>query len=83
MTTLPNLLVLPPTPAGRCDRCPAAAQVRAVLPAGELLFWGHHARAYRTRLLEIGTTLTSRQRCCATTAERTRDGIRDRNHDLR
>jgi hypothetical protein len=56
MTTLPNLLVLPPTPAERCDRCSAAAQVRAVLPAGELLFCGHHARAYRTRLLEIGAT---------------------------
>ncbi len=57
MTTLPNLLVLPPTPAERCDRCSAAAQVRALLPAGELLFCGHHAREYRIRLLEIGATL--------------------------
>ena len=35
------------TAADRCDRCGAAAKVRAVLPSGgELLFCGHHARAH-------------------------------------
>jgi hypothetical protein len=39
----------------RCDRCSAAAQVRALLPrGGELLFCGHHARAHAPRLREIG-----------------------------
>jgi hypothetical protein len=43
----------------RCDRCNAAAQVRALLPAGgELLFCGHHARAHGPRLREIGAELS-------------------------
>ncbi|NMH92031.1 DoxX family protein [Pseudonocardia bannensis] len=37
-----------------CDRCPAIARYRAVLPAGELLFCGHHTREHLARLLEIG-----------------------------
>jgi hypothetical protein len=42
----------------RCDRCRAAAQVRALLPSGgELLFCGHHARAHAQRLREIGADL--------------------------
>ena len=42
----------------RCDRCSAAAQVRAHLPAGgELLFCGHHAREHTPRLLSIGAVL--------------------------
>jgi hypothetical protein len=42
----------------RCDRCGAAAQLRALLPAGgELLFCGHHARVNRPRLREIGAEL--------------------------
>ena len=42
----------------RCDRCSAAAQVRALLPTGgELLFCGHHARAHAPRLREIGAAL--------------------------
>ena len=44
--------------ADRCDRCSARALVRALLPAGELLFCGHHARAHEQRLVEIGATLT-------------------------
>lgn len=28
----------------RCDRCGAAAKVRATLTTGELYFCGHHAR---------------------------------------
>ena len=30
----------------RCDRCGAQAYVRVGLEAGELLFCGHHSRAY-------------------------------------
>lgn len=45
------------TRADRCDRCSAAAQVRAVLPGGELLFCGHHARAHRAPLLAAGARL--------------------------
>ena len=41
------------TAADRCDRCGAAAQVRAVLPSGgELLFCGHHARKHNQRLVD-------------------------------
>ena len=38
------------TALDRCDRCGAQAQVRAVLPTGELLFCGHHARQYAEAL---------------------------------
>ena len=43
----PDTLTRPQlTLADRCDRCGAAAKVRAVLPkGGELLFCGHHAKA--------------------------------------
>lgn len=42
------------TKADRCDRCSAAAQVRAILPTGgELLFCGHHARQHEDRLKEL------------------------------
>jgi hypothetical protein len=34
------------TALDRCDRCGAQAFVRAVLPAGDLLFCAHHAREY-------------------------------------
>lgn len=36
--------------ADRCDRCGAQAFVRALLPSGELLFCGHHGRAYADAL---------------------------------
>ena len=40
------------TAADRCDRCGAAAMVRAVLPSGsELLFCGHHARLFEKKLI--------------------------------
>ena len=46
------------TAADRCDRCGAAAQVRAILPSGgELLFCGHHAREHNQRLLELSADL--------------------------
>ena len=42
----------------RCDRCPAAAQVIALVPhAGELLFCGHHTRVHAARLRDIGAEL--------------------------
>jgi hypothetical protein len=34
----------------RCDACQAAAKVVATLLNGELLFCGHHARAYKEPL---------------------------------
>ena len=41
------------TAADRCDRCSAQARVRVTLPAGELLFCGHHAKEHESRLREI------------------------------
>jgi hypothetical protein len=46
------------TAADRCDRCGAAAKVRAVLPSGgELLFCGHHAKAHGDKLRELQVDL--------------------------
>jgi hypothetical protein len=53
-------LTTPPALAAddRCDRCGAAAAVRAVLPTGgELLFCGHHAREHSARLGELDAQL--------------------------
>ena len=50
--------VTPPAPsptlsaADRCDRCGAQAYVRVVLSSGDLLFCGHHAKAYEDKLRE-------------------------------
>ena len=42
------------TRADRCDRCGAAARVRAMLPSGgELLFCQHHANEHETKLAEL------------------------------
>ncbi|MDN5750714.1 MAG: hypothetical protein L0H64_19760 [Pseudonocardia sp.] len=42
----------------RCDRCGAAAKVRAVLPSGgELLFCGHHGRAHADKLRELDASV--------------------------
>jgi len=50
------------TAADRCDRCGAAAQVRAILPSGgELLFCGHHARKHKERLTELEANLQQGQ----------------------
>ncbi|HEX4700663.1 MAG TPA: hypothetical protein VH352_00915 [Pseudonocardiaceae bacterium] len=56
---MPTTLARPElTAADRCDRCGAAARVRAVLVSGgELLFCGHHAREHETRLREIAAEL--------------------------
>jgi hypothetical protein len=48
------------TSADRCDRCGAAAKVRAVLQSGgELLFCGHHARAHADKLRELDVDIQS------------------------
>src|SRR2546423_10532346 len=53
MLTRPEL-----TRADRCDRCGAAAQVRAVLSGGgELLFCGHHAREHEAKLKELSADI--------------------------
>jgi hypothetical protein len=50
------------TAADRCDRCGAAARVRAVLASGgELLFCQHHAREHESRLREIAAQLQQEQ----------------------
>ncbi|WP_407317571.1 hypothetical protein UQW22_13515 [Isoptericola halotolerans] len=46
MSTTTEPTTQPLTAADRCDRCGAQAYVRVVLPVGELLFCGHHARAH-------------------------------------
>lgn len=49
-----NATVTPAAPtltaADRCDRCGAQALVCVVLDSGELLFCGHHAKAYEQKL---------------------------------
>ncbi len=46
------------TRADRCDRCNAAARVRAVLPSGaELLFCQHHANQHEAKLVEMAAVL--------------------------
>jgi hypothetical protein len=48
------------TASDRCDRCGAAAKVRAVMPkGGELLFCGHHARAHADKLRELDIDVQS------------------------
>jgi hypothetical protein len=46
------------TRADRCDRCGAAARVRAKLPSGgELLFCRHHANEHEDRLIALAAVL--------------------------
>lgn len=46
------------TASDRCDRCGAAARVRAVLPSGgELLFCNHHAREHQSKLKELSADI--------------------------
>ena len=56
-STLTRTAPIPPTGADRCDRCGAQAKIRVVLSGGDLLFCGHHARAYdetiRTVAIEV------------------------------
>jgi hypothetical protein len=52
---MPSTLTRPELNAtDRCDRCSAAAKVRALLPSGgELLFCGHHAHEHDDKLREL------------------------------
>jgi hypothetical protein len=43
----------PLTAADRCDRCGAQAYVRVLLPVGELLFCGHHARKHAAAFSDV------------------------------
>src|SRR3954462_7779080 len=46
------------TRADRCDRCGAAARVRAKLPSGaELLFCQPHANEHEAKLIELAAVL--------------------------
>jgi hypothetical protein len=46
------------TRVDRCDRCGAAARVRAKLPSGsELLFCQHHANEHEAKLIELSAVL--------------------------
>lgn len=56
---MPGTLARPVlTAADRCDRCGAAAKIRAVLPSGgELLFCGHHGRAHEAKLRELSVDI--------------------------
>jgi hypothetical protein len=46
------------TRVDRCDRCGAAARLRATLPSGaELLFCQHHANAHEAKLIELAAVL--------------------------
>ncbi len=46
------------TRADRCDRCGAAARVRATLPSGaELLFCQHHAKEHEAKLIELSAVI--------------------------
>lgn len=51
------------TAADRCDRCGAAAAVRAVLPTGgDLMFCGHHAHEHAARLEELAAAIHDSRR---------------------
>lgn len=52
----------PLTALDRCDRCGAQALVRAVLPHGELLFCGHHARQHDQALRQVAVHLDATSR---------------------
>jgi len=53
-----NDVFTPLTAADRCDRCSAAAKVRASLPSGgELLFCRHHFTEHETRLAQLGASI--------------------------
>ncbi|GAB93346.1 DUF7455 domain-containing protein [Gordonia rhizosphera] len=51
-------IYMPLTAADRCDRCGAAAKLRALLPAGgELLFCRHHFNEHEAKLVEMSATV--------------------------
>jgi len=53
-TLTPTTSPAPPSAGDRCDRCGAQAKIRMVLPGGgDLVFCGHHAREYDTKIREV------------------------------
>jgi len=51
----------------RCDRCGAAAKVRAVLPGGgDLVFCGHHAHQYARELQKVAVHISRHDNDMAT-----------------
>ncbi len=59
-TLTPSTSPAPPAASDRCDRCGAQAKVRVVLPGGgDLVFCGHHARAYDERLRELAVDVVT------------------------
>jgi hypothetical protein len=49
-----------PAAGERCDRCSAAAKVRAVLPGGgDLVFCMHHANRYREPLEKVAVSVAT------------------------
>lgn len=52
-----TLTTTPLTAVDRCDRCGAQAYVRVVLPVGELLFCGHHAREHAPAYTDVATSI--------------------------
>lgn len=44
-------------PVDRCDKCGAGAMVAVRLISGELLFCGHHAKAYRTTIKDTSVNI--------------------------
>jgi Zn ribbon nucleic-acid-binding protein len=50
----------PPAAGDRCDRCNAQAKIRVVLPGGgDLVFCGHHAREYDTKIREVASEVVT------------------------
>jgi hypothetical protein len=57
LTPQPDLAA--PSLGERCDRCGAAAKVRAVLPrGGDLVFCQHHANQYQAELEKVAMVIT-------------------------
>lgn len=55
--TLTQTPLAPLSAADRCDRCGAQAKIRVMLAGGDLLFCGHHARAYDQKLQEVAVKI--------------------------
>ncbi|GAA1717702.1 hypothetical protein GCM10009765_77740 [Fodinicola feengrottensis] len=57
-TLTPSDTSAPEVLGERCDRCTAAAKVRAVLPGGgDLVFCQHHANQYREQLEKLAADI--------------------------
>ena len=53
-TLTPTTSPAPSSAGDRCDRCGARGTTRVVLAGGgELVFCGHHTRAYESKIREV------------------------------